>query len=311
MSAEASRGVFVEAGGIRLHAVVDEPPQRTGATPIPDVLVLHGFTGAAESMESVARGLAPVARVARLELVGHGRSDAPDAPAAYAMEACAAQIADAARALGFERPHLLGYSMGGRAALAAAIARPEAFASLVLVGATAGIADPAARAERIAADAALAGSILRDGLGRFVDAWMAQPLFASQTRLGRAVLEQARRQRLENRPHGLAHSLRGMGAGAQAPLHAELGRVRCPVLLVVGGEDAKFCAIASELARSLPDARVEVIEGVGHAAHLEAPDRFAEIARGFLSFPRSRSTGATAPRAVSMPAAPSSRGGRS
>lgn len=313
MNAIASRSVFVEAGGIRLHALVDEPPRRAGAMPIPDVLVLHGFTGAAESMEGVARGLASFARVARLDLVGHGQSDAPDAPAAYAMEACAKQIADAARVLGFERPNLLGYSMGGRAALAAAIARPAAFASLVLVGATAGIADPTARAERIAADAALADSILQGGLERFVDAWMAQSIFASQARLGPEVLERARRQRLTNQPHALAHSLRSMGAGAQPPLHAALGRLDCPVLLVVGGEDAKFCAIASSLAGSLPDARVEVIAGVGHAAHLEAPDRFAEIVREFLASQRSRSTGVAAPQVAYVPASSpssSSRGGR-
>ncbi len=310
MNGNASRSVFVEAGGVRLHAVVDEPQQRAGAMAIPDVVVLHGFTGAAESMEGVARGLAPFARVARLDLVGHGQSDAPDAPAAYAMEACATQIADAAPALGFERPHLIGYSMGGRAALAAAIARPEAFASLVLVGATAGIADPTARAERIAADATLADSILQGGLERFVDAWMAQPLFASQARLGPERLERARRQRLTNRPHGLAHSLRGMGAGAQTPLHARLARHRGPVLLVVGGEDAKFCGIASELARSLPDARVEVIAGVGHAAHLEAPDRFAEIVREFLTSQRSRPTGVVSPQTVSVAASPSSRSSR-
>ncbi len=304
MNASESRSVFVEAGGIRLHAVVDEP--RAAAAPIPELLVLHGFTGAAESMEGVARGLASFARVARLELVGHGQSDAPESLAAYGMDACAAQIADAARGLHFERPHLLGYSMGGRAALAAAIARPEAFASLVLVGATAGIADPAARVERIAADVALAESILQGGLERFVDAWMAQPLFASQARLGRELLERARQQRLENRPHALAQSLRGMGAGAQAPLHALLERHRGPVLLVVGGEDAKFRAIASELARSFSDARVEVIEGVGHAAHLEAPARFAAVVQAFVESLRSRSTTrGAAPRAVAA------RGGRS
>lgn len=297
MNAGERRSVFVDAGGIRLHAVVDEP--RAAAPPIPEFLVLHGFTGAAESMQGVARGLAPFARIARLELVGHGQSDAPESLAAYAMDACAAQIADAARGLGLERPHLLGYSMGGRAALAAAIAWPEAFASLVLVGATAGIADPAARAERIAADAALAESILQGGLERFVDAWMAQPLFASQARLGREFLERARQQRLENRPHALAQSLRGMGAGAQAPLDALLARHRGPVLLVVGGEDAKFRAIASELARSLSDARVAVIEGVGHAAHLEAPDRFAAVVRAFVESLHSQSTTrGIAPRAV-------------
>lgn len=290
MSADRSRSVFVEAGGVRLHAVVDAPDpsaapaaqRAAGGTARPDLLVLHGFTGSAESMESIALRLAAFARVARLELVGHGESDAPGELAPYAMDACAAQIADAARALGFERPHLLGYSMGGRAALAAAIARPGAFASLVLVGATAGIADPAARAERIAADRALADSIEQGGLERFVDAWMAQPLFASQARLGREALDRARRQRLANRPQGLANSLRAMGAGAQTPVHGRLATLRLPVLLVVGEEDAKFRAIAEALAKSLPGARVATIEGAGHAAHLEAPERVVAVVHEFL-----------------------------
>lgn len=283
--ANAGRSVFVEAGGIRLHAVVDEPrapaPLRAGA-PIPEILVLHGFTGAAESMEGVGRHLSDRARVARLDLVGHGASEAPLELAPYGMEACATQIAEAAHALGFARPYLIGYSMGGRAALAAALARPRAFAGLVLVGATAGIADPTARAERIAADRALADSIEQGGLERFVEAWMAQPLFASQARLGREVLARARRQRLANRPAALANSLRGMGAGAQTPLHDRLGHYAGPVLLVVGEEDLKFRAIAQDLAQALPDARIEVIEGAGHAAHLEAPDRFAAVVRDFV-----------------------------
>lgn len=282
---DTGRSVFVEAGGIRLHAVVDEPREparrRVGA-PIPEILVLHGFTGAAESMEGVARRLSDRARIARLDLVGHGESDAPLELAPYAMEACATQIAEAAIALGFDRPYLLGYSMGGRAALASALARPQAFAGLVLVGATAGIADPKARTERIAADRALAESIEQGGLERFVEAWMAQPLFASQARLGREALARARRQRLANRPTALANSLRGMGAGAQAPLHERLGRYAGRVLLVVGEEDLKFRAIAKDLAQALPDARIEVIEGAGHAAHLEAPDRFAAVVRDFV-----------------------------
>ena len=281
MSARSSRSVFVEAGGIRLHAVVDEgraddTRRAQSGAPRPDILVLHGFTGAAESMACVAQRLSPWARVARLELVGHGESEAPRELAPYAMEACATQIAEAAHGLGLTRPHLLGYSMGGRAALAAALAQPNSFAGLVLVGATAGIADPKARAERVASDRALADSIEQGGLEGFVDAWMAQPLFASQARLGREALERARRQRLSNRPDALANSLRGMGAGAQ------LARYPGPVLLVVGEEDAKFRAIAQDLARSLPGAQVERIDGAGHAAHLEAPDRFAAVVRAFV-----------------------------
>ena len=287
MSALASRSVFVEVAGVRLHAVIDEgfadaARRAASSAPAPDLLVLHGFTGAAESMGCVSERLSGWARVARLELIGHGESAAPSELAPYAMAACATQIAEAAHALGLVRPYLLGYSMGGRAALAAALASPRSFAGLVLVGATAGIADSTARRERVAADRALADSIERDGLARFVEAWMAQPLFATQARLGRDGLERARRQRLSNRPAALANSLRGMGAGAQPPLHAQLPSYPGPVLLVVGAEDAKFQRIAQDLARALPHAQVEVIDGAGHAAHLEAPDRFAAVVRAFV-----------------------------
>lgn len=273
-----SESVFLEAAGVRLHARLDAPERGEGDP----VVVLHGFTGSTESMEGVAAPLARRRRVVRLDLVGHGRSDAPTDPACYAMAACCAQVRAAIAQLGLERPHLLGYSMGGRVALACAVDAPGRFASLIAVGATAGLADPALRDARVAADEALAERIERDGLERFVDDWMALPLFASQARLGPDALARARAQRLRNRRHGLANSLRGMGAGAQPPLHDRLDEVRLPVLLVAGEEDAKFRGIAAELAAALPDARVAEIPEAGHAAHLEAPEAFVETVERFL-----------------------------
>ena len=246
------------------------------------VVVLHGFTGDAESMECVSQGLADRYRVLRLELVGHGKSDAPAELEAYSMSACAAQVGSVVKSLGLERPHLIGYSMGGRAALASVVAHPELFASLVLVGATAGIADPDSRDERIRSDRALADRIESSGVESFVDHWMSLPIFASQGRLGASALRRARAQRLRNSATGLAQSLRGMGAGAQSPLFADLPSIARPVLLVVGEEDAKFSAIAADLAAALPDARIASLPGAGHAAHLEAPKAFAAVVSGFL-----------------------------
>ena len=94
---------------------------------------------------------------------------------------------------------------------------------------------------------------------------------------------EARRMRLANRTHALAASLRGMGAGAQPPLFERLGGIALPICLVVGAEDAKFRAIASELARDLPNARIEIVPDAGHAAHLENREVFLSIARRFLA----------------------------
>jgi len=277
--------VFVEACGVRLKAVIDAAPvgMGEGIEAGDSVLVLHGFTGSAESMEVVSATLRDHFRVIRLELIGHGGSESPKESRPYAMEACAEQILEIVRALSLERPHLLGYSMGGRAAIAAAVADPQRFSSLVLVGATAGIADPVLREERVAADRLLADRIESIPLAEFVDEWMALPIFASQSRLGESALKRARDQRLANERTGLANSLRGMGAGAQRPLFDRLEKIEAPVLLVVGEADEKFRDIAALLETRLRDARTEIVSDVGHAVHLEAPETFGKLVAEFMA----------------------------
>ena len=277
--------IFVEACGVRLRAIVDGASVGEGAGDVEreSVLVLHGFTGSAESMETVSAALCNHYRVIRVELIGHGGSVSPAESDPYSMKSCAEQIVEVVRQLSLRQPHLVGYSMGGRAAIAAAVAAPDCFSSLVLIGATAGIADPALRKDRISADCALADRIESMPLSEFVDTWMALPIFASQSSLGAKALERARAQRMTNEKTGLANSLRGMGAGAQPPLFDQLGSITAPVLLVVGEADAKFRGIATSLEARLPDARIAIVPDVGHAVHLEAPDAFGKCITGFLA----------------------------
>jgi 2-succinyl-6-hydroxy-2,4-cyclohexadiene-1-carboxylate synthase len=185
-------------------------------------------------------------------------------------------------ALDVDRVDAFGYSMGGRVALSVAAAAPARVRSLALVGASPGLAAAADRAARVAADEALAARLLEQGIERFVDEWMALPLFASQSRLGAAALASARAQRLRCRPEGLAGSLRGMGTGAMPPLHAALCAIGVPTLWVVGEEDAKFREIAAAAAGAMSRAEVAVVREAGHAAHLEQPVAFGALLRGFL-----------------------------
>ena len=264
----------IEVGGIAL-AVAEHG---RGAP----VVILHGFTGCSESMSGTAAALSAGFRALSVDLVGHGESDKPSDPGRYSMAACVGQLALLLDRLEIERAHWLGYSMGGRAALAFAVAHPERVDRMLLVGASAGLADPTARAERIASDEALADRIEREGVEPFVDYWMSLPLFESQRCLGKEVLEAARAQRLRNSAHALANSLRGMGSGAQTPLEQSLPAVAVPVCLVVGADDAKFAAIACDLAARLGNGRVARIDGAGHAAHLENPEAFAAVATRFF-----------------------------
>ena len=255
------------------------------------LLVLHGFTGSTHSVAEICEALASTGRrVIALDLIGHGASSAPDSVAPYRMHACVLQIHGVLVSLNALGADLLGYSMGGRAALCLLVKQPAAIRSAVLIGASAGLARDEERAARVAQDEALAARIEAKGLAAFVEHWMALPLFASQARrLAPSALEAARQQRLANRPQGLANSLRGMGTGAQPPLHAELVSVQNPVLFAVGDEDAKFFDIARDLASRMPNARVAVVPEAGHAAHLENPAAVVSIAHEFLQTDRDSS----------------------
>ena len=248
----------------------------------PPLVLLHGFTGSSDTWRDLVGRLSGQYQTIAPDLVGHARSDAPEGVERYAIRRAAADLVALLRELGHERAAWLGYSLGGRVALQVAADHPEAVAALVLEGASPGIAADAERAARLASDAALAQRIERDGVEAFVDEWERVPLFASQLALPAEARAAVRAMRLAQRAHGLANSLRGMGAGAQAPLHDRLPSIAVPTLLLAGSLDEKYVAIGRDMARTLPDATMRVIEGAGHAAHLERPEAFARLVQEHL-----------------------------
>jgi len=284
------RAHAIDAEGVRLHVA-----EAGSGTP---VVLLHGFTGSAQAMAGLAGGLSDTHRTLSLDLVGHGRSAAPRETVAYSMPACVGQLAAVFNELELRDAHLIGYSMGGRVALAFAVAHPARVASALLVGASAGIRDPQQRADRVRDDEALAERIERDGVEAFVDFWISQPFLVDAQRLGARGVAEARKMRLTNSAHGLAASLRGMGSGAQPPLHDALARVHSPICLVAGEEDLKFRALAAEMSQELPNARVEIVPEAGHSAHTDNPAAFLDLTRRFLADVEARNTAFSAAEAA-------------
>lgn len=239
----------------------------------PALLLVHGFTGCAAAWPPLLRSVLERAyRVIAVELPGHGAAAPRTDPSEWALERVVDDLCAVLDACGVQRALWAGYSMGGRLALGAALLRPERVAALVLESASPGLRGETERAERRAADEALAERLEREGLEAFVAHWLAQPLFASQRALGPERLEAERRRRLGCHAASLAACLRGLGSGAQPPLWDLLEKLNAPALLLAGELDAKFCAIARSMAEQMPGARVRELAGCGHAAHLEDPD---------------------------------------
>jgi 2-succinyl-6-hydroxy-2,4-cyclohexadiene-1-carboxylate synthase len=263
-----------------LHRVV------TGGGP-GRVVLAHGFTQTMGSWEAVGKRLGERWEVLGVDLPGHGGSGAVRAGFGEA----AGLVGEAGGSAAY-----VGYSLGGRLCLRLALDRPDLVPALALIGASPGIADPADRAERRAADEALAERIERDGVAAFLDRWLAGPLFATlpEAAAGRA-------ERLANTADGLAWALRALGTGAQEPLWDRLAGLRPPTLLLAGELDHKFAAIARQMAAAIgPAAEVALVPGAGHAAHLERPAEVAARIEAFLaSTPVGRSAepiGTTPPR---------------
>lgn len=234
------------------------------------LVLLHGFTQTRQSWRRTVAALGGRYRALAPDLPGHGQA-AERRPASFS--ACAAYV----RALAGERCVLAGYSMGGRIALHTALAVPGLVDRLVLIGASPGLADPAEREARRRADEALAERIEAIGMPAFAEEWGAQALFAGQDE---RVAAAAHADRLRNTPHGLAAALRGLGTGVMTPLWDRLPQLTIPVTLVVGERDAKFRAIAQQMAASIADCRLELVAGAGHAPQLERPEAVAAAIAG-------------------------------
>jgi 2-succinyl-6-hydroxy-2,4-cyclohexadiene-1-carboxylate synthase len=236
------------------------------------MVLLHGFTQTGESWSGVRAALPPRCSVLAPDLRGHGSAGA------IRPVDLAAVLGDL-EALVPERCVLVGYSMGGRLALHAALTPEIAgrLQRLVLIGASPGIADPGERSARRAADERLADQLSGMSIEAFAERWAGTPVLADQPAGVRAA---AHEDRLRSTPSGLAAALRGLGTGALPSLWERLGELSMPVSLVVGERDVKFAAIAAEMAAAISHAEVLGVAGAGHTVHLERPGELARILAG-------------------------------
>jgi pimeloyl-ACP methyl ester carboxylesterase len=246
---------------VRLHVEVDG----TG----PTVVLAHGFAGSARNLGPQARVLRERYRVVRYDARGHARSEAPDDPAAYTLEALADDLDAILDRVGAAEAIVGGVSMGAMTALAFAVDHPQRVRGIVAAALPAAPDDGTGLA-RVAL--AFADALERDGL----EAAGARYVWGAESGLDARGARLVRQGFLEHSPRALAQCLRGVVARwpALEAWRDRLARVAVPVLIVAGSDDAGARASSRALALMLPRPEVVVVPGAGHLVNLEQPARF-------------------------------------
>lgn len=240
----------------------------------PDLVLLHGWGLHGGVWQAVAQALAPRYRLHLVDLPGHGRSGGlPD----YTLDAMAAAVAAAVP----DGAGWIGWSLGGRVALAAA-AQGKAIARLVLVGTTPKFTrgDDWPHAMAAAELQQFADALRGDWEGTL------QRFLAIQARGSQRAREELRLLREGLFAHGAPQPpalAGGLDILRSADLRATLPAIRQPALVLHGSRDTLAPPAAAEyLAAHLPHARLALIDGAGHAPFLSHPDAFLAELEAFL-----------------------------
>jgi pimeloyl-ACP methyl ester carboxylesterase len=179
-------------------------------------------------------------RIVALDCRGHGESAKPHDPAAYSRAAMTGDILALMDHLEIPRAHILGFSMGSRLALGAALTAPERFATLTLGGVGEKLFEPRLPGNPMA-EAMEAGDVES----------IKEPMLKSF----RQFADDQKEDRL---------ALAALTRAADAPITREmLGTLPVPVLVVAGARD-ELAGDPEPLAKAFPDGRAVRVPGVDH-----------------------------------------------
>jgi pimeloyl-ACP methyl ester carboxylesterase len=220
------------------------------------------------------------ARVVLWDYRGHGKSEAPDDPAAYSMEQV---VDDFGRVLDWAAPGepavLGGLSFGGLASLHFTLAHPARVRGLVLIDSGPGFKKPEAQARWEAALERTASYLERKGMQAFVESAANPMLIGTRPELPAA--QAALRAIAAQSPHGLAHFARRVAAPA-APVIDRLGEIEVPALVIVGEHDQAYLRAAEVMAARIPNAESLTLRGATHIVNIEAAEAFDAAVIRFL-----------------------------
>lgn len=285
------RTLLIDGRGV---AVRETPTETERAEP---AVYVHGLGGSATNWTDLAGLLSGHLAGTAVDLPGFGASD-PPAGGDYRLRAHADVLANVIRRLGTGPVHLLGNSLGGIVSALVAAEQPELVRTLTLVSPAMPDLRPRRGPAPLLSAFAVPGvrNLAHRYVGRYstearvravLEACFADPTLVPPPRLVETIAEAQQREVLPWASEAFAGSVRSLIAAYFAPgrhsLWATVRAIEAPTLVLWGDQDRLVDVdLAPRTARAIPDARLLVLPGVGHTAHIESPEVVARAVLGLL-----------------------------
>ena len=246
----------------------------------PTLVMVHGFGADKDHWTFYAPWLTKDYRLIAPDLPGFGENDR-DGELPFDVASQAARLKGFLDALGIERPHLGGNSMGGWIALRFAIDYPGALRTLTLMNTAGVVGTNESELQRLAADRDYNPLVLAslEDADRLIAFVVRKPTHVP-ARLKPVIYADALRHRdlLDKIFWIIADEME------QKPLNDELGKVKVPTLILWGRHDKLIdVSCVAVLEAGIAGSRSHIFDHVAHVPMIEDPKATAEIQRAFLA----------------------------
>jgi len=243
----------------------------------PYLLLVHGFLSSRAQWLLNLKDLCLFSRSVVVELLGHGRSPAPEDPVLYRPEAYVEAFENIRRKIGVERWFVCGQSLGAALTLYYALERPEAFLGHIMTNSNSAFRRIEDQEGAIRGAEQYAISILAGGM----EGIRAIPVHPANARtlpatVREALLEDAERLSV----HGVAQTIRYTVSALS--LRERCPENRVPTLLICGKREKRFLPLRDYAAASMPFLEILDLDG-GHAVNIDAAQEFNRAVKDFLS----------------------------
>jgi len=247
------------------------------------IVFVHEFAGDYRSWELQVRFFSRRYRCITYNARGYPPSDVPERVEAYSQDIAVDDLRGVMDHLKLEQAHVVGFSMGGFAALIFGLRHPKRCRSLVIAGCGYGSGEDRSKWERDVEQ--VAARFEGDGMEKAADFYARGPTRVQFSERDPRGWQEFYEQLCASSSIGHAMTMRGVQKRRPSvpQLEAEMRKLTVPTLVITGDEDEPCLEPGLFMKRAIPSAALVVMPKCGHTINLEDPDAFNGHLETFLA----------------------------